>query len=133
MPALSEASSGYLLQRGAGPIVALWLIVFVIPFFFYVPDGSPPGGTWTSAARQIFAKDGKLNPLAALGGVVGYFKGLYRDFPDAVRQTVERRLSALWTGQSEVISNEGWGEPRFGDFRSYLEWKFKFNYNKRYE
>jgi len=83
MPALSDASTGYLLQRGTGPIVALWLVVFVIPFFLYVPDGSPVGGTWREAARQVFSKDGKLNPGAMLVGVVRYFQGLYRQYPEA--------------------------------------------------
>ena len=61
--------------------MALWLLVFVIPFFLYVPDGAPPGGTWRAAARQVFSKDGKLNPLAAAMGVVGYFKGCSGSFP----------------------------------------------------
>lgn len=85
IPALSEAGSGYLLQRGTGPIVALWLLVFVIPFFIYVPDGAPVGGTWAGAARQIFSKDGKLDPLAAATGVVGYLKGLFRQFPETMK------------------------------------------------
>ena len=85
MPALGDASSGYLLQRGAGPFVAVWLLVFVIPFFIYVPDGAPVGGTWVGAARSIFSKDGKLNPLAAATGVVGYFQGLFRLFPEAMK------------------------------------------------
>jgi MFS transporter, UMF1 family len=85
LPALGSAESGYVLQRGAGPFVALWLLVFVIPFFIYVPDGSPAGGTWTEAARQIFSKDGKLNPLAAATDVIGYFRGLFRQFPETMK------------------------------------------------
>ncbi|MDP3492356.1 MAG: MFS transporter [Hyphomonadaceae bacterium] len=85
LPALGDASTGYLLQRGAGPFVALFLLVFVIPFFIYVPDGAPEGGSWSQAARQVFSKDGKLNPIAAATGVVGYFKGLFRQFPEAMK------------------------------------------------
>jgi UMF1 family MFS transporter len=85
MPVLGEASSGYLLQRGAGPFVALWLLVFVIPFFIYVPDGSPIGGTWSGAARAVFSKDGKLNPLAAASGIAGYVRGLFQQFPEAMK------------------------------------------------
>jgi UMF1 family MFS transporter len=85
VPVLGEAGSGYLLQRGAGPFVALWLLVFVIPFFIYVPDGSPVGGTWRSAVQRIFSKDGAVNPLAAASGVVGYFKGLFRQFPETMK------------------------------------------------
>ena len=85
MPALGDASTGYLLQRGAGPFVALWLLVFVIPFFIYVPDGAPAGGSWATAARRVFSKDGQLNPLGAAAGVVNYFKGLFRQFPEAMK------------------------------------------------
>ena len=85
LPALGDASTGYLLQRGAGPFVALWLLVFVIPFFIYVPDGAPPGGSWVTSARSVFSKDGKLNPLAAATGIVGYFKRLFREFPEAMK------------------------------------------------
>lgn len=85
LPALSEAGSGYLLQRGAGPFVALWLIAFVIPFFIYVPDGGPVGGSWSRAAREVFSKDGRFNPLAAARGVIGYFKGLFRLFPETMK------------------------------------------------
>jgi len=85
VPVLSEAGSGYLLQRGTGPVVALWLLVFVIPFFIYVPDGAPAGGTWIGAARDMFSKDGKLNPLGAARGVVGYFVGLFRQFPETMK------------------------------------------------
>ena len=84
-PALGDASTGYLLQRGAGPFVALWLLAFVVPFFLYVPDGAPPGGSWTQAARQTFSKDGKLNPLAAVTGVFGYVRGMFKAFPEPMK------------------------------------------------
>ena len=85
VPALGDASTGYILQRGAGPFVAIWLLVFVIPFFVYVPDGAPIGGAWREAARQVFSKDGKLNPLAAATNVVSYFKGLFAQFPETMK------------------------------------------------
>jgi len=85
MPALGNETTGYLLQRGAGPFVALWLLAFVLPFFLYVPDGAPPGGTWLGAAREVFSKDGKLNPLAAAIGVFAYFKKLFGLFPETMK------------------------------------------------
>lgn len=85
LPHLGGATTGYVLQRGAGPFVAIWLLVFVIPFFFHVPDGAPEGGSWAAAARQVFSKDGKLNPLAAATNVVSYFKGLFRQFPETMK------------------------------------------------
>jgi len=47
-PALGDASTGYLLQRGAGPFVALWLLAFVVPFFLYVPG-------WRASGRVVDA------------------------------------------------------------------------------
>lgn len=85
LPALGDASTGYILQRGAGPFVGVWLLIFVIPFFIYVPDGAPVGGSWTTAARSVFSKDGKLNPFAAATNVVGYFKRLFREFPEPMK------------------------------------------------
>lgn len=85
LPALGDASTGYILQRGAGPFVALWLLVFVIPFFIFVPDGAPAGGSWIASARSVFSKDGKLNPLGAATGIVAYFKRLFAEFPETMK------------------------------------------------
>jgi UMF1 family MFS transporter len=52
-PALGGADGGFALQRGVGPFVAIWLIVFVVPFFIYMPDGSPAGGTWRKAFSEV--------------------------------------------------------------------------------
>lgn len=84
-PSLGDERTGYLLQRGSGPFVAVWLLVFVVPFFLYVPDGAPPGGTWIAAARQTFSKDGQLNPLGAILGVVGYVRGMFKAFPEPMK------------------------------------------------
>ena len=85
LPALGGESTGYLLQRGTGPFVAVWLIVFVMPFFLFVPDGAPPGGKWSVAARQLFSKDGELNPLAAIAGCFSYIRGLFKQFPETMK------------------------------------------------
>lgn len=37
--------------RIAGPISAIWLVVFVIPFFLWARDGGIPGASWLKAAR----------------------------------------------------------------------------------
>lgn len=84
-PSLTTVQSGFLLPRLTGPFVAIWLLVFVIPFFIYVPDGAPPGGTWVGAAKQVFSKDGKLNPLGAVLGCYGYIRGLFRAFPETMK------------------------------------------------
>ncbi len=82
---LGTAEGDYALQRGAGPFMAVWLVVFVTPFFLYTPDGSPPGGKWSTAAREVFTSNGKVDPVGKLKGVVDYVRGLFRQFPEAMK------------------------------------------------
>ncbi|MEZ6031381.1 MAG: MFS transporter [Hyphomonadaceae bacterium] len=84
-PALGSVETDYLLPRATGPFVTVWLLIFVIPFFIYVPDGAPPGGTWVKAAREVFSVNGKVNPLAAAGGLVDYVRGLVKSFPETMK------------------------------------------------
>jgi UMF1 family MFS transporter len=88
MPGLGDASTGFLLQRGTGPFVAIWMLIFVIPFFVFMPDGAPAGGTWSNAAQQLFSKEGKLNPLAAIAGCGAYLRGLFKTFPEMMKYLV---------------------------------------------
>jgi UMF1 family MFS transporter len=53
LPNLGGAEGDFVLQRAVGPFVAIWLIVFVAPFFIYMPDGAPPGGTWRKAFSDV--------------------------------------------------------------------------------
>lgn len=85
---LGSAEGGYALQRGAGPAMALWLAVFVIPFFLYTPDGAPAGGTWRAAAAGVFATNGKFDPLGKLTSIVAYVRGLFKAFPEAMKYLV---------------------------------------------
>jgi UMF1 family MFS transporter len=52
-PDLGRVEGDFVLQRSVGPFVAIWLVVFVLPFFIYMPDGAPAGGTWRKAAVDI--------------------------------------------------------------------------------
>jgi MFS transporter, UMF1 family len=52
-PALGGAEEGFALQRGTGPFVAIFLVIFVIPFFIYMPDGAPPGGSWKRSWEEM--------------------------------------------------------------------------------
>ncbi len=38
--------------RLAGPLSAVWLVVFVIPFFLFARDGGTPGARWSAAGRS---------------------------------------------------------------------------------
>ena len=39
-------------QRMVGPLCAIWLIVFSVPFFLYAEDGGTRGASWTRAMRS---------------------------------------------------------------------------------
>jgi UMF1 family MFS transporter len=82
---LGSAEGEYALQRGAGPFMALWLLVFVIPFFIYTPDGAPVGGKWSTAARDVFTTNGKFDPVGKLTGIIAYVRGLFREFPETMK------------------------------------------------
>ncbi len=82
---LGGPEGGYALQRGAGPFMAAWLVVFVIPFFLYTPDGAPSGGTWRAAAREVLTTAGRFDPAGKIRGVASYISGLVRTFPETMK------------------------------------------------
>jgi UMF1 family MFS transporter len=76
-----------LAPRGLGPAMAAWLAIFVIPFFLFVPDGAPAGGSWTRAVGNLF------KPSAAVS-FFSYMGGLFRDFPQTMRFLIGRMIYA---------------------------------------
>lgn len=87
-PQLGSNETGAVLQRAVGPVVAVWLLIFVTPFFIYTPDGAPAGGSWKAAARDLFTRDGKFDPLASVRGAFEYVRGLFREFPEVMKYLV---------------------------------------------
>lgn len=87
-----------LAPRGLGPALTVWMAIFVIPFFLFVPDGAPPGGSWSKALGDI------VNPRAA-SSFGRYISGLFRDFPQATRFLVARMIYA--DGITAVLSIGG--------------------------
>ncbi len=54
---ISEPAFGLDVEAGehyrlAGPLAAVWLVVFAIPFFLWARDGGTPGASWTAAGRN---------------------------------------------------------------------------------
>jgi UMF1 family MFS transporter len=84
-PQLGGEEGGYALQRGVGPFLAVWLLVFVIPFFLFTPDGHPAGGSWKTAFRDTFSTNGKFDPVGRAIGIFGYLRGLFRSYPEAMK------------------------------------------------
>lgn len=84
----------FMLERAVGPFAALWLAVFVAPFFLFVPDGAPPGGTWTgSAKRMIFGESG-FNPARRVMVFVGHIRGLFAEHPRVMHYLAARIIYA---------------------------------------
>ncbi|WP_084422139.1 MFS transporter [Henriciella litoralis] len=71
-------------QRLVGPICAIWLVVFVVPFFLYTEDGGTPGASWSKAARNgavglyrtIRNASENINILKYLGARMLYADGM---------------------------------------------------------
>ncbi|MEY2757841.1 MAG: hypothetical protein RIR33_1619 [Pseudomonadota bacterium] len=82
---LAGPEGEYALQRGSGPFVAIWLVVFVIPFFIYTPDGAPLGGKWSTAAREVLTRAGRFDPVGKVAGLVAYIRGLFQAFPETMK------------------------------------------------
>jgi MFS transporter, UMF1 family len=85
---LGTAEGEYVLQRGTGPLLAVWILVFVIPFFVFTPDGAPAGGSWSKAAREVLASNGKFDPVGRVVGLFTYLRGLFRQFPETMKYLV---------------------------------------------
>jgi UMF1 family MFS transporter len=94
-PQLGAAQSGFLLQRGAGPFVAIWMLALVLPFFLFMPDGGTPGGSWRAAARKLFENEqGKLDPVGRFFKVGAYIIGLFKAYPNTMKFLVARLIYA---------------------------------------
>lgn len=83
-------------QRFTGPLTGVWMAIFVIPFFLYMPDGSKPGGTWSGAAAELFGirKNGGFNPIERLQRLGRYFADLFRTSADTMRYLIGRMIYA---------------------------------------
>jgi UMF1 family MFS transporter len=86
-------------QRLAGPFIAIWITIFVIPFFLLMPDGAPGGVTWKKAASDVFmgeadANGNRLTLSQRIKDVWTYLKGLFRTHPQTMRFLVARTIYA---------------------------------------
>ncbi|WP_321488349.1 MFS transporter [uncultured Hyphomonas sp.] len=86
-------------QRFAGPFVAIWMAVLMIPFFLFMPEGLSKGVTWRFALSNLFlgapSADGKRQGFNARVRVfVGYLKGLFKEHPQTMRFLIARTIYA---------------------------------------
>jgi len=79
------------IERFVGPVMAIWFIVFVIPFFLLMPDGAPKGGSWIGAAKDLFRDDtGKVRITGTSRRFFAHIGGLFREFPEVMKYLLAR-------------------------------------------
>lgn len=85
--------------RIVGPAVAVWMLLFILPFFLFVPEVPNRRGSWRGAMGMILfgepdgtPKRGRLATRAK--GIAGYLRGLNGDHPDACRFLIARLIYA---------------------------------------
>ncbi len=86
-------------QRFAGPFVAVWMAVLMIPFFLFMPEGLSKHMAWRTALSNLFfgapSAEGRRQGLEARARVFGgYLKGIFRDHPQTMRFLVARTIYA---------------------------------------
>ena len=83
-----------LIARGLGPVFALWLAVFMTPFFLFVPDGAPTGGSWRRAFSTLLLGEGRFNLARRPQEFARYLRGLFRDHPGVMGYLLVRMVYA---------------------------------------
>ncbi|MEZ6010628.1 MAG: MFS transporter [Hyphomonas sp.] len=86
-------------ERFSGPFVGIWIVIFLIPFFLFMPDGAKGGMTWKQAAADVFRGEdrnsGKAQSLTERASVLlRYLKGLFREHPQTMRFLIARTIYA---------------------------------------
>jgi len=101
-------------SRISGPLVALWLTVFIIPFFLLMPDiKKTPERTWRRAVQTSFT--GKGGFIGMLRRGAAYVKEMFQSHPNVMRYLVGRMVYAdgiaalLTLGSVYVGGVLGWG------------------------
>ncbi len=83
-----------LIARGIGPVTAVWLVVLMVPFFLYMPDGAPAGGSWRRAGRDILLGGASGNVFSRAGVFIRYIRDLFKQHPQAMRFLIVRMIYA---------------------------------------
>lgn len=87
-------------QRFAGPFIAVWMAVLIIPFFLYMPDNLATGKSWKSSTADLFlgearaVGDVRQGVSQRLNTFVSYLVGLFREHPNVMRYLIARTIYA---------------------------------------
>ena len=78
--------------RIIGPFVGLWLLVFMIPFFLFIPDRRDHTSSWANAFKTLFGrpKEGEEKPESTFQNI----KRLFKEHPNVMRFLLGRMLYA---------------------------------------
>jgi MFS transporter, UMF1 family len=93
-PLFGIDASRFEAERLTGPIVAVWMVIFVIPFFLFMPDETRPGSSWRQAVGEFVGIGTQANLITRLRDVVTYVIDLFRAFPEVMRYLLARMLFA---------------------------------------
>lgn len=83
-------------ERFTGPYAGVWMAVFVIPFFLFMPDGAVAGGTWRAAAGDLLGlrQNKGFNPAERVRRLRTYVRDLFSKSPDTMRFLIGRMIYA---------------------------------------
>ena len=88
---------------GVGPVsgfvVAIWLAIFIVPFFLYMPDHFGSSGSWKSAIKDVFGtkpdESGNVPPLTTrLTTPVRFVRDKFTEYPNVMRYLLARMIYA---------------------------------------
>ncbi|MEM1106440.1 MAG: MFS transporter [Pseudomonadota bacterium] len=102
--------------RIVGPFVAVWMVVFILPFFWFLPDSRGMGLTWPQATRNFFRGPGAAPQtiVQRMGVFITYVRSLWTSENNATRFLLARTIYAdgmhalLTLGAAYVASFLGW-------------------------
>ena len=100
-------------QRITGPLVGAWIVIFIAPFFLFMPDiKQTPERTWKRAAATILGGKGIWSLIS---GGVSHVRDMFDEHPNVMRFLVGRMIYAdgigalLTIGTVFVAGLLGWG------------------------
>ncbi len=90
--------------RIVGPLIGLWMVVFVLPFFLWMPDiVKTPERGWSRAAASTLL--GKGGPFGLISKAASYTVDMFRIYPNIMRYLVGRMLYADGIGALLTIGS----------------------------
>ncbi|MEM6534539.1 MAG: MFS transporter [Pseudomonadota bacterium] len=99
------------ISRMAAPVIGIWLTIFIIPFFLFMPDVYKKGQTWLGAYRDATKPGNLKNPIT-------YVSEKFRRDPNVMRFLIGRMIYAdgiaavLTIGSTYVIGALGWSQTQ---------------------